>query len=370
MRLDELFEKLPKQHNPHQIDPALLTFREYVEIVNPKGIHHSSDSYDSTLENFEFMKIEEFPEIIQRVKINGLYFEFRLQTTTQRYAKFTPDYKMIGYYTDDEIKQQGWRTEQHTIGAFHEGKCVGSAQDEWGSLLIHVAREYRGFNLGPYLGKIARTIEPGRDSGGFTNAGLNNLAKIHRQFVHDAMTSGLYRRMLKANMITIDRIKEIVNSSDKAKLKKNTRDLSDNSSDLLLYFNGSGFVLYNKKLRYIEDDFWEEKFIKGYCLLRDWHDIGRIVHLGGENDGFKSFLLSLAISVSNTDWGYPVKIDKEDMHLIDSSQVEMKNDLAYWKIKPINVEALSLPEKAFRKDDKFHEFEARLLELAETKYRK
>ena len=155
---------LPENFNPRQIDPALLTYNEYLDIIDANRKCHPNSAYDVTLEQlnrYESSKAD-FPKIIQRLHRHGLDFEVRL-----RVEKIGPRVKtdpdglplrvddQLQYYTDEETQRLGFRQHEWSLAIFEGDTKVAAVQDEWGCMLVMVAREYRSFGLGTWLLKLA-----------------------------------------------------------------------------------------------------------------------------------------------------------------------------------------------------------------------
>jgi len=350
----------PKPYNPKGIDPSLMTFQEYYDLVNPTGREHESSSYDYPLKKFN-QKKSDFPKLLQRIKLKDLYFEIRLNENPGFGGKFE-------------------------IAAFDEDQCVGKAQDEWGAMLIMVPREYRGFGLGPILGKFARQLEPAKDSGGLTPAGYNNLMKVYRSYVQDALTTGKYSKLIKAREISLEKVKQIVSSAKLNSITKKSEDIrydTSKPSNWLFYYSGSTFIIYDKSLKERledekENDYWTEKCIKGLLTFEQIFESDHliIITLGGD-DKIKSFLLNCFCSLASEE-GYIASLDSEYIQYIDNKSIELdepNNSTGYKRYnvnyigKPIDLEILSKPEKEFRKFDKYHEFEIKIHEMAELKYK-
>ena len=163
------------------------------------------------------------------------------------------------YYSDDEIRQLGMDPHTYTFTAVdaETGLKVGSAQDEWGALLIVVAQEYRGFGIGPILGQLMRQYDPNYDTGGVTSAGYNNLVRVHRQFVRNALASGQYSKWLRDGTLTSTQIKAILSdanlksdrvSPEIAKPEQPSGLFSNDPSDWLFAYIHDSIIVYNRKL--------------------------------------------------------------------------------------------------------------------------
>ena len=100
--------------NPKQVDPALLTFNEWHEIVNPTEKHHPSSAYDVDVESLNrYDNKERFTRLINRIKLAGLDLEIRLHSEPTRYVKYDANNEIeridgeIQYFTPEELKSLG-----------------------------------------------------------------------------------------------------------------------------------------------------------------------------------------------------------------------------------------------------------------------
>ena len=383
-------------------DPALYTQEEYYTLINSSGKFHSSDAYRFSIQDLEkdhytanYGK-KSHPILLKTIKLNGVYFEFRLKKEDKldnKYVKVREDGEVVRdekgmalYYDRDELEkilEASGKRYEYMIGVFtEEDGWIGGSQDEWGAMLIHIADEYRGFGLGPILGKMARELEPEKTSGGMTPAGYSNFQRVHREFVSDYLTSGMYSHLVKTGQITAERAKAIINSSTKNK-KYNQRNLNtSNASDWLVYSDNGSIIIYDKKLKDVikdEDAFWKNKMIKGMVLIRIHHDYTRIILLGGESDKIKSYLMTMA-AVEAKHNKTQLVVEPEDVPFIDRSQIEVgdlgvtagpRSHLVNFKGKPFDTNLLGQKEKLFRKSfDQYDEFQWEMVGMAEAKYRK
>lgn len=391
---------LPQLHNPENIDPALLTFQEYHDIVNNKGKMHCNSAYDYDLKRLESYRKENYPTILKRTLVSGLEFEFRLKKE-KRGPFVKKDINgehiridgQLQYMTDEEIQSIGIELYKNELAVFNQDKAVGIATgDEWGCILVVVVQEYRNFGLGSILQKMIRTIYPAKPSGGFTNLGLAGFRRVHKEFVKDAMTNGYYRKLIQNGTITLERVKEIVASTNyipKAKKEPNTlRYNNNNPADWLLYGSEYGdFILYDKKIKELINDGWDKNsyFIESMMLgavnvreLPTREGFAILTLFGGETDNLKKFMMHLALSFAEKE-GLRLLIDDNDLVHIGNYAEKIgtpnkESGFLRQEVKltsdPAPYYGMMVEERRFRKGfDEYREFENYILEIAYTKFR-
>ncbi len=378
------------QYIEKKIDPALLTWEEFYQLVNPSHKHHSSDAYDVSLADLnEFNnKPSDYPTLLYRKIIKGIQFEFRMKQIDRYQYKFVKsdangkDVTINGelqYYTPEELAKLNTKRYDYDFGAFTDGKKVAVTQDEWGALLVMTAREYRGFGLGKILTKLAWEHEPGKDTGGVTPAGSKLIKQVHAEFVREYLRKGFYSSLVKDKVLTAERVKQIISSIDPSRTPTSNTNLNTNDpKDFLLYMENGCFVLYDQKLKdLIEQDkednhFWYEKCIKGISYAGGGYHSGPNLYLhqlGGDSPNLINLMLTLALSYCALE-GCPLHVYDEDVKYIDQSQVLLQGNLASLKSQPMKYQALVNQERMFRKSfDRYDEFKNQLIELAESKYK-
>lgn len=364
--------------NPRGINPALMTQREYYQLANPHGKTHSERSYDVGVNDLNRYDIDMGDyNLINQVTINNIVFRIMVKREKHRYAMHGPDGEYIRingellFYSDDQIEQLGMKPYSYVISAFDGTTRVAAVQDEWGAMLIRVAREYRNFGLGTLLGKLARTFEPDKSSGGFTPSGSKNFSRVHAEFVRDALKSGLYSDLVRSGKITTQRVKEII-SSIGSRIKK----ISLPPPKPMLYADGHGaFILYDGNLKEAlennQSDYLIDRMIWGYVYVMpdDRNGITRIKQFGARDAKTKAVMLSLAYSASDL----PLWVESDEYDIEGFQYGEESRKFGY-----LSREILSGPkidyrgfvntEKRFRSFDQYGEFENELQELALGKF--
>lgn len=395
--------------NALKVFPAFMTFDEYLKIANPRNKFHSSEAYDWNVDQMNKYKSERGQKYITKT-LNGRRFTFYVRTidkTDSKYYKRDTDGTPLR--VDGELQ---YFSKGELVDMFNDNRYsyevtviddqtdmrVGTAQDEWGALLIATASEYRGFGIGTIVGTIIRKLVPDYDSGGLTNAGKNNLHRVYSKFVQDAMAEGLYTKEIRAGKLTTAKVKEIIASADLKKPveKKETKNMNPlDPEDMLLMQYENAFVLYNKHLLEMwnddsVDDYWKDKFILGMSYASSG-PVGSnnliLFQFGGENDTIKKLMMSLALSDAQVN-GENVRIKKDQAKFVDFPDDEAKytwtEPVKYLfpvqrdeeLIQPLAYEnVLKKHQSQFRKEktyrklrDKYGEFENWILETATQKY--
>ena len=387
-------QELPMNDLSKKIKPYLMTWGEYSKMANPSSKWHESGAYDFSLR--ELNRPSQHDEIksmkpMNSKMINGRSFTFYASVgdkTNNNYVKSGAGTNNVEYYSQDE-KEQMFSGKKHTydfkVVDDDTGNIVGTAQDEWGALLIAVAKEYRGFGLGVMLGTLMRGHAPEYDSGGLTQAGYNNLFKVYSGMVKKAMASGTYSKLIRANQMTVARAKEIVDSAN-LKIKEpsalNPKKTFENKSKdwLMMNSEGGAFILYNKKLidMYLNDDvadhFKKDMIIgMGYAsggYNQDSTDV--IIHqFGGKDDNIKKLMMDLIMSDSQQN-GENVRVENSIDKYVDKSKVRKarnfynKSETVYTPVKyDIDMSSDFKQEARYRKKrDPYSEFTNWLEETA------
>jgi hypothetical protein len=395
---------LPPIYSPNKINPALLLFKEYVQAVNKGNKFHDSNAYQYTVKSINIdydgkrnrsSLPDNYETLLQKKRINGIMFEFRLKKQKHVYGVKDDNGNYIPnkYLTDDQIKSRGLSPYEYTIAVFNPDKFkVGGAQDEWGAMLVYVAKEYKGFGLGPLLIKYARHFEPDKDSGGFTQAGINNLRKLHRELVRDALTNGLYRKWIDNGSITKDKVQQIIKESDLSiKPNHKAKDLdSTDHKDWMLYsdYEYGSFIIYNKKFKDLyntgdDNHRWAESMIKGAINVYELdasHAVpcGIVNLFGGDTPKIKTFLMKLAATYCR-DHKLPFYVDAVDIQYVSKDdfvigELTNKTGIPRYPVeikKPVkDLKYLGIPELKWRRSvDKYDELLNGILEMAHSKFR-
>lgn len=385
---------LPENYNLQQIDPALLTLQEFLKIINPSGKEHPDSAYDVDVKrmNQYSPSKSEWPRLLQNYRYNGINFEIRLRISKigKRIKRDTDGNLLringeLQYFTEEECKRLGWRLYEYDIAIFDGDVKVGSLQDEWNCALIMVASEYRGFGLGKLLSKFRFKIEPGKNSGGFTPDGYAMTVKTYREFVRDALRNGVYSSLVRQKKMTVERVKEIVQSAkinNRSPVRPQVNLNANDPNDWLLYVGEYGdFILYDKKLKDLLNDntfdrSFTDKMIKGMVFVEG----DRYLHLaafGGDTPKIKQFLMSCALTYCRRErkdlWLEPNETQSVDPAIgkVDPN-VSVVVGFKSQKVTPLGAiiySKLGMTELSFRRSfDSYDEFKNEMIEMAYSKY--
>lgn len=318
------------------VDPALMTFDEYRKVANPSGKHHPSDAYDATLASLNsYQRIAEFDYLVRRFVSRGIKFELRRSSNDRlagNYIKYDANHEPVRvdgdfqYYTTEELLQMypHWAdgparyAYQFAIIDTEQQKIVAVTQDEWGALLVMVAREYRGFGLGTIITKEYRAIYPTADSGGFTSGGLSNLRRVHTAMVRDYMSSGFYSKLVRDGVLTKEQVAAIIGDIEPRKKHDSISYDTSDPKDWLLFHDGSTFLIYHKSIYDLDmdeiDDHWQTRYVIGYIhVMGNSQLFANAIH--ASTDNVRALLISLVLSsdIFEPDDAREVYIAADDM---------------------------------------------------------
>lgn len=289
-----------------------------------------------------------FPHIVQRYKIKDETFELRIGEKP---------YKLNSGDTIAILNSQGL--------------VVGAAVDEWGATLVQVAREYWRFGLGKILAKAWSAQNPKYDSGGFTGHGLAMRERIWEEEVRNFLAKGGYTAMINKGLISKQRVKEIL--SDLSAKRPTTHsplpkapDQPKQKEELLVYADGTTFVLYDRRF-YDEND---DAYIYGYGFLRDDSSVGTFYYTLDYIRKYDKLTTAIALQMAK-DEGSDLYVGQGYSDYIEADLVPaavQEGDYLTLTRDLLNLKQLSRQEARIRKSlDAYGEQYALLLEAAESK---
>jgi hypothetical protein len=378
------------------MNPALLTFQEFWKGVDAEDKYHPPSAYDWSLSQMKVTP-DKYPTLLFRRTLSGISFEFRMlkedRYQENSFVKTDPSGiplrdpgGEVQYYSIDELAEKKLRRYDYSFSVFDGAQQVAVTQDEWGCLLVVVAREYRQFGLGPMLTKLAWEAEPGKSTGGCTPAGARVVQKVHQDFVREYLRNGTYSKLIKEGAITLERVQKILESAKlesqfvAPKVKEKINLGMNDPKNFLLFEEYGNFILYDRKLKDLldrgddeRDFYWMERCIKGHSFAGGgYHNEGKLfLHaLGGDTPQIKKFMFMLALSEAKIH-GEKIRIFDDDLNMVNPSEVELEEgNWATLKGTPINWKPMKAQEIQFRRTfDRYGEFKNRLLEIADAKYR-
>ncbi len=362
-------------------NPAMMTFNEFMEHVNPSGKSHPDSAYNRwTVTDDDFY-------------LN----QWKMADLSKK------GYKQIGAFTSrghqfvimTAKNEETFNQQDFKIYDVDEDRIVGSLQDEWGTVLIMVPHDYRDFGIGKQLSDLALKYHADKDSGGFTFAGYSSYKKAHARAVQEAIANGTYTSLVRDGKMTKERVIEIVSSVDKKSINKLKFDTSGNvttdSKDWLLYHQDDAeFIIYDKRLiehykngelNVTANDYWTEKFLIGVAYFQDMSSnsksIGfnpaRIFKLHGK-DNIKKFLLECLHTQMRDDYDRlvfrpeEISVPESDAYTVEPvSSLKPFMSIKFKEQPSLDYRKLALAEAKYRKPlDKYGEFENTLREFADS----
>lgn len=316
------------------IEPALMTSDEYLDFLGANK-HHPSNAYQFSLVNdsveISDEKLKKQYKLINTLKHGSIYIQYYVDNGSDfknnQYVKLDDDGEimrddrgMVVYMSRGEIDRSGITYDRNVI-AVHDNQIVGSAQDEWGCVLVYVVNELKGIGIGEKLTELYRSYYPNKSSGGTTTSGFNNLRKYHSKQIKLYSRNGIYSDMVKNGEITYDRVKEIINSVSDINIRK--KNNSDNiyskyydmttKPNKVFLFGGNDIMMindniigyyedYDKNYKTVNDEY--EKFIFGHCRLhREDNGNFRLYFLDGKSEEYLIDLVEYMLSYINHRYG-------------------------------------------------------------------
>ena len=357
------------------------TFQEFLEIVNPSGKMHDSDSYSGNIQLYKFET--DFDEEILNFDRFGINFSVKKQTTDlwanhndyiQKDANgehLRTEGGAIIYHTKKTIQKifpESRRFEyEHAIFDNTHNKIASRTQDEWGALLIQTDPIYSGFSLGEELLYHHRKVNPIRDSGGYSPQGYLCEKRVFRRNVMENIDNSLPKDRKDEILESVDDVRTF---SEREHTNKPDFNLN-NPNDFLITVNDRSVLIYNKKL-YQEltregfdsysprGEFILKQGIIGYMDILGTNDFDRIHKMYYKNDKVKENLLNIFSSYKDTNHfeTYCRDIHEfKDIPNIKTRKVKNENfaklTIDFEKLK--NIDALNFIEEKVRKSLDPHE---------------
>lgn len=243
--------------NNKKFEPALLTSKEYLKAINYYGREHEDNIYNFRLQKIskEELKNKGF-NLIKNDKIGKIrleYYDNKKENEEPNYF----NYMIYAYHPDEEV-------------------IIGAIQDEWGAVLVWVNHNYTKLGIGETLANLYSKYFPDKDSGGFSQKGYRLYQKLHATFVKKYLEYGIYSEMVRKGEITIERVKEILNSIKHVNLDKKEPNILSKiyggKGEYMIYLTDSTIIIFDiflkeafdNNLIHKIDDMFIKKMIKSY----------------------------------------------------------------------------------------------------------
>jgi hypothetical protein len=309
---------------------------------NKKKVKYITD-YVHLVDNVVERNMKRYPKLMNRTKIGGNYFEIRTEKET---------------YTENSGQ---------TIAIVNEeGYVVAQASDEWGTTLLTVAQEYRGYGLGKVIGKIWYDRNPKYMSGGFTASGMRNALKIWQDRVRQMLANGWYSSLVKQGKISKEKVREIVSQLEKDYPIRQSEKQTKKTEPLILV-NDFAFTIYDKKF-FNEPD---EKYIYAHGFFRDNNNGDLFLFSIDYDKGFEKIASYVALQLAKNQGSKIFIADKpsDTVEFDDLEGVTVEDVYAYLENDILDLNKYSRYETQYRKDhDQYDEAYYRLQELADSKW--
>ncbi len=354
------------------------TFKELMSIVNPGMEHHPESAYQMSLSEMNRRSWKNpLPEceisVVKHFSAKGIDFDMY----EEKVDRWKLDYSKKDEFgetvrgTDGRVvfltmEEKAQRIKprysfEHFVVDRQSDMLVADTSDEWGCLLIAVAKEYQRMGIGSVLLEKEIATNPFRHTGGFTTDGQATYFKVFQKAVSKHMASGGFSRDVVDGKITTKRAMDIIDSAEitrKSILQKRLECESDGASPqwakkmapdykrvskleraddfdfsrgrVLLYQTGTSSILIHEKALDLfkpssPDNEFRERAILGYAYLGgtyEGHETPKIFGLFGQNDFLKKLMVEITLNIHSN---APVRVDKEQLKIIESMPDVMKN---------------------------------------------
>lgn len=372
--------------NP-KTNPALMTFDEFQKFTNPSEKIHPNDAYDYDLEklntpyfqhiqsynfgngqrtvyqykNYILLHHENVVVGVLDTDTNTFYVEKSEFETDDKYiiGDYAKNYKLQPKRYPEKIVKDEWKKERKSeysilinrktfkdksfevrqnsskdIAVFDGLDRVAVAQNEWGAILIAVAREYRSYGLGTYLSKLIRERTDLTDTGGVTYSGSKQLRRSWEEFVREYLNRGLYQKAIQSGLISKEKVMDIVRDLG-ARRKKETAKKESPGRLVILSASDSEYIIVDSRIfSHWKDYSWDtdtedlEKYIKARLYIQGFGDDKNYVFSNNYDDeSFEPILLNIALENVKKHGERMVVHDREDSSSIaELPNVSVEND--------------------------------------------
>ncbi len=399
---DTLYPRTTDHEHKHLDDPALMTFEEYYKLINPTDDWHEDYAYNHSLDDNHYsyinLKSGEW-KLVNTKKIGKIEIQFFHKNEKLVYGSMENDEWI--QTPEEEFHKKGKTMAGHQFVAYHpqEDIIVGSAQDEWGCVLVSVVKEYQQLGIGEELVKLYRHYFPYKTSGGFTSAGLKQFKKYYHEKVSTYLRNGIYSDMVRKGQISLEKVNQILKSagnlpkfqSQQAEPKNKLAQIYGGNGEYMFYISENSVVIFDTALKELRNtneiddlnDRFINKLVKCYIYYNSFGMNKEYYNIYAAHASDEKFmrtgldmLLCTGVKLSNfyIDKNFNTQTKTMLNNIFADSEAYklnfIKKDniiLISEKRKMFNFNHLvSISKNWFKKNDKYEEFENFVIELADV----
>jgi len=287
------------------VEPALMELEDYLELLGANKQHPSS-AYQFNLSDSEKFENKDLYDYLNTKKHGSVSVKYYIRNDKEHnnsYVKTNDEGHVVRdtkgmavYLNNDELKEKDLLNKyDKNIVAIHNDIIVGSAQDEWGCVLVYVVDEFKGIGIGQELVEYYRKIYPDKVSGGTTEGGYKNLIKYYKYQVKLYLRNGIYSDMVKNGDISKEKVKKITDSVKGTKYTKYkdtiySKYLNVDSYNKAFVYSDSDIVLINDKILEFYNDYdgtgedFYERFVFGHSHIVDYENNQRLYFIEGKSN--------------------------------------------------------------------------------------
>lgn len=248
------------------------------------------------------------------------------------------------------------------------GQVVAMASDEWGATLLRVAQEYRGKGLGQTIGRIWSDANPRYGSGGFTDSGRYNAAKLWAMRVREYLERGWYSELMRAGTLTRPQVDAILRDLPQRPAARPPPPPPVPADTLIYVDDDVSFIIYDAAF-YAEQD---ERHIHAYGFFRADEHVGSFLFRIDYDRPYAKLATLVALQMAR-DTGEPIYIGEGYGDLLETDlvtpYVTVTGDYVELKGDVLPLAKLARLEASRRKPvDQYGEMKTMLIELAEGKW--
>lgn len=331
--------KIPFSYRKFGTERGNIEHKETRVVKYPDRIANARLKSEQAADN-----LKRYPYVLQHIKLGGQPFEIRAEV-----EKITPGKgDALTVLNSDNL-------------------VVAQASDEWGATLVHVVQEYRGLGIGPVLTQLWYKYNPHYRSGGFSNAGRNQAAKVWAARVRTFLDNGWYSEMVKTGKMSKEDVKAIIADLKARPVSTPKEQPKQEAPSICIFSDDTLFVVFDRA--YIKEQ--DKKHILGYGFLRETEELGIFFYRIEWDDGHEKLVNTVAMQMAY-DIGESVYVGDTHADIMDLSQVPnvvVENKRASMTKPAFDLKhATALTKKILRKEDPMGEVKSSLIEDAEAKW--